>query len=138
MADLDAIVAMGQRFRQSTGYQALIPENLPQMRHLAAALIDRPGGVVLVADRAGTLCGLLGLLVYPHYLSGEMVGGELFWWVNPEARGIGLRLLRHAEMFARAHGAAAIQMIAPTPEVEALYTRLGYQPVERLYQRRLA
>ena len=38
---------------------------------------------------------------------------ELFWWLHPEERGAGGWLLRRAEKWALAYGAASLQMIAP-------------------------
>lgn len=136
-ADLDAIVAMGRRFLAASSYRAHVAENPEQMRILAAMLIDGHESVIIVAEDASGLVGMIGLLLYDHPMSGARVCGELFWWVEPEKRGIGVRLLKDAERWAKAHGAFALAMIAPTPEVETLYERLGYQAVERAYQRAL-
>jgi GNAT superfamily N-acetyltransferase len=136
-ADVDAIVAMGQRFLAQSVYRGHLADNPGQVRTLATSLIASPEGDVLVADDGDGLVGMLAIVAYPHHLSGEWVAGEVAFWVDPAARGIGLRLLRDAERWARAHGAARLELIAPTPEVERLYARLGYRPVERTYHRAL-
>ncbi len=80
---------------------------------------------------------MIGLVLYPHHLSGEWTAGEVFWWVEPEARGEGLQLMKQAEAWARGRGAAAIQMIAPSTQVGVIYRRYGYAPIETTYSKRL-
>jgi GNAT superfamily N-acetyltransferase len=62
---------------------------------------------------------------------------EVVWWVEPEARGDGVRLLRAAEDWAIEQGIGKMQMVAPNERVGALYERMGYLPVETSYQRTL-
>lgn len=137
LGDLDALVTMGERFVALTPYRQFMTANPAQMRALAQQLIDSPDGVVIVAEDASGPIGMIGVLVYAHHMSGARIGGEIFWWVEPEHRGIGIRLMKDAEHWVKARGGTAMQMIAPTPNVEALYERLGYIPVERTYQRTL-
>jgi GNAT superfamily N-acetyltransferase len=63
--------------------------------------------------------------------------GEVFWWVEPEHRGEGVKLLREAEKRAKHAGAQTMQMIAPTDKVAGLYQRFGYEFVEAAYQKSL-
>jgi GNAT superfamily N-acetyltransferase len=132
-ADLDRLVEMGLRFREETAYKQHLGENADEMRKLATRLIAGDGEI-LVSERDGNLVGMLGYIVYAHHLSGEKIAGELFWWVEPEARGDGLRLLRQAEKRAKAAGATRMQMISPSKRVSDLYERLGYEQVETTYQ----
>jgi N-acetylglutamate synthase-like GNAT family acetyltransferase len=137
--DLPELLQMGKRFREETAYQKLLGDNPAQMKSLAEQLLAGPTAFILVAENGGGLEGMIGVLVYPHYLSGELVGGEVFWWVNPKARGtMGIRLMREAEKKAMALGAMKMQMIAPTERVAQIYERLGYERVETTYQRSLA
>ncbi|HMF95098.1 MAG TPA: GNAT family N-acetyltransferase [Vicinamibacterales bacterium] len=139
LEDLDAIVAMGERFRSSSPiYATRLAANPDQMRALATRLITDPLGIILVAERDGALVGMLAALIYPHFLSGVRAAGELAWWVDPAARGtIGVRLLKDLERWARDLGAETLDMIAPSLRVERMYEHLGYEPIERTYQRRL-
>lgn len=134
-ADVDSIVAMGRRFLSETRYRGTIADNPAQMAVLARNLITNEVGVLLVSEAAGVLTGMFGAFLYVHPISGERMATELFWWVQPEHRGHGIRLLKHAERWARGQGAKALQMIAPTPDVEAIYSALGYSQVETAYQR---
>lgn len=126
---------MGLRFRRESEYHSLVGENAEKMTELAAQLTR--SGWLLVSDRGGRLVGMLGYIVYPHFLSGELVAGEVFWWVEPEHRGEGVKLLRAAEDRARTSGAKHLQMIAPNDRVAGLYKRLEYSFVEAAYQRAL-
>ena len=41
----------------------------------------------------GAIVGMLGFIIHDHFISGEKVAGEVFWWMEPEHRGDGLKLL---------------------------------------------
>ena len=134
-ADIPRLVEMGKRFRGSTTYAGHIAENLDRMANTAARLAATDG--VLVSERDGRIVGMLGYILFDHFLSGELIAGEVFWWVEPEHRGDGVRLLFEAEKRARAAGALRMQMIAPTDRVAAVYQKLGYEFVEAAYQKTL-
>jgi len=134
-SDVPRLVEMGRRFRSETGYARVLAENPQKMTELATQLASL--GCLLVSERGGELVGMLGYFVYPHFISGEQTAGEVFWWVEPECRGEGVKLLREAEKRARESGAEKMQMIAPTDRVANLYKRLGYEFVEASYQRSL-
>lgn len=134
-ADIPRLIEMGERFRAGSSYERHLAANPEQMTKMAAQLIAVDG--LLISERSGHITGMLGFLVFPHFLSGEVVGGEVFWWVEPEHRGDGLKLLREAERQATARGAKKMQMIAPTDQVARVYQHLGYDFVESAYQREL-
>jgi RimJ/RimL family protein N-acetyltransferase len=137
-SDLPQIVALGQRFLQSTPYARILSENPAQMQLCAEWLMTSEDGLLLIAEREDQVVGVIGVTIFPHPLSGERIAGELFWWVDPEARGtVGLRLLRRAETWAHLCGAVKMQMIAPNQHVERMYERLGYGFIESTYQKGL-
>lgn len=136
-SDVPAIVEMGRQFRNETVYASRLPENVEQITATARRIVASPDGTVLVADRDGVLIGMIGLLLFTHHFSGERTAGELCFWIDPAHRGHGVRLLYRAERWAREHGATTLQMIAPTPEVGALYTRLGFTEIETAFQKEL-
>jgi hypothetical protein len=136
LADVPALVTLGQAFLRGSAYKDLIAENPDQMAALVGRLITgEADAVVLVADRAGTLTGMIGLVIAPHHLSGERVAMEAFWYADG---GDGVRLLKRAEAWASTHGAVAMQMVAPSERIGAFYARLGYGLIEWGYMRRLA
>lgn len=139
IGDVDQLVQLGLRFRATTSYVSLIAENPDQMRRTAEDLITRDDAVIFVSeDRGGLVTGMIGLVRYPHHLSGALTCGEVFWYIAPESRGDGVRLLRQAEQWARNHGATVLEMIQPVgTEVDVIYRRYGYQAVEVSWQKRL-
>jgi len=130
--DIPAIVAMGRRMVAT--YGAGLVENVPQLEFVVRNAIASPNGVIwLAVDKQPV--GFLVLIAFKHHLSGVATAGEVGWWVEPEARGCGIRLMHAAEQWAAEHGIVNIQMIAPNERVGALYKRCGYEPIEITYQR---
>lgn len=80
----------------------------------------------------GCLCGILA----PHFMTGEVLANELFWFILPEHRGgkDAIRMLDDFEAWAREHGATHLIMASfarGTPEtVNRLYQRRGFDPIE--------
>jgi GNAT superfamily N-acetyltransferase len=139
-ADVEAIQAMFAHFVESSQYRQYIGNNPEYSMGLIERLIGNDDGTIFVADDNGTVVGMIGLAVYPHPMSGDLVATEAFWWLNPEKRGYGVYLLRKAEKWAKAKGARSLAMMAPcdNPRVQEIYTKLGYDAVEITYQRSLA
>jgi GNAT superfamily N-acetyltransferase len=135
--DVEALVLMGEEFLGSV-YAGKIHASADALRRLSLNLIISPDAVIYVAEVHGVIVGMMGLMRYLHPMSGELTASEVMWWVNPDRRGSGVRLFRVGEAWAQASGATVIQMIAPSPDVERFYARVGYVPVERTYQRRIA
>ena len=134
MSDLDAIVAMGERFYRGTSYArwaSFCPESA---RLLGEMLIEE--GVVLLADGPVRPVGMVGLAVVPFMFNrSSLAAHEVFWWVEPEARG-GLaawRLLKAVEPACAEMGCSAIQMnlLGDSPEIaSSMYLRAGYLHTE--------
>lgn len=128
---------MGKKFIATSSYSSHIDGNDEAMADLARGLVGNPSGLLLVAG--GTPClGMIGVLTFRHPVSGEIVASEMFWWVEPEIRGMGVRLLRAAEEWATMAGAKRMMMIAPDDRVGDFYGRVGYDKVETTWMRRLA
>jgi len=121
----------------TTPYRHLLHVDPERLARVTTDLLANPEAAVFVAEHDGALVGMLAMLVYPHPFSGERLASEVVWFTDPQKRGDGVRLLKAAEVWARAHGATVIQMIAPTEKVGAFYQAVGYVPVETSYQRRL-
>jgi GNAT superfamily N-acetyltransferase len=136
--DVDAVAAMGARFIAQSRYGRLLPIVPEQLEAFTAQLVAGEASAVFVAEHAGALVGMFGVLLFEHPMSGVRVATEVFWWVEPSARGLGLRLFYTAQRWAKDRGAAVLQMIAPSDEVRTLYERLGFDQVETVYQRAIA
>ena len=133
--DIPRIVEMGCHFRGDSRYEKYLRENPSKMAELADTMIAKNG--LLVSESDGKVVGMLASIIYPHFISGDIFSGEIVWWVEPEYRGDGVRLVRTMENRARLAGAKYAQMIAPTEQVGHLYKRLGYEYVESTYQKTL-
>lgn len=139
LRDVEAVQAMFAEFVRSTQYQKYVGVNPEYSVRTIERLITNDDGALFVAEAGGELIGMLGLAVYEHPFSGEIVATEAFWWLNPARRGHGVHLLRRAEKWAKEKGARALSMMAPCdkPRVAEIYEALGYESVELIYQKDL-
>jgi GNAT superfamily N-acetyltransferase len=137
LADVPTLVEMGLRFHRSTPYAAHLAVDADAVEAVMQQLVTADHGAVFVAEKDGAVVGMIGGAHYIQPFTTRRIASECFWWVNPDARGCGVRLERALRAWATAEGATVLQMIAPTPDVEQLYERLGYTRVEVMYQRSL-
>jgi GNAT superfamily N-acetyltransferase len=135
LADIPRMVEMGQHFREGTRYDNFLRDNPKKMAELGDLLIAQNG--LLVSERDGKLVGMLGFIRHSHFISGDPFAGEIFWWVEPDKRGEGVKLLVETERRARISGSKYIQMIAPTKKVAQFYEKMGYEYVEETWQKQL-
>lgn len=82
--------------------------------------------------------GMAGVLVYQNYFKRDQrIAQEMFWWVDPEARGLGAgrKLLETIEAWAKEQGAQKLTMVAlddvDGERVAGMYKAAGYRPLER-------
>ena len=132
--DIPRLVAMGGRFIR-IAYPTTLRDNPAARAETMAAAIAGENGLLLVMERCGQIVGMICAFVYVHPLTADKIGGELFWWVEPECRGRGLALLRRAEAWAKTRGAIRFTSIAPSARTARLYRHLGYQELEVHYQK---
>lgn len=135
--DVPRIVQLGCRFLTESGYAEHLTPDPIQMTATMEWLLSDPARVIFLSEVDGLVTGGIGLFVYTHPMSGLLTGVECFWYVAPEHRGHGKRLLERAESWAKDHGATTLQMVAPTPEIEHFYVRRGYAKVETTYSKGL-
>lgn len=131
--DIDALVDLGCQFMVESGYARHLAINPHAQATLAKMLIDSPNGLVLVDERGGRIVGMIGIIATFHPHSGDPVMSELFWYVDPGHRGVGIKLLRKAEIWGQDNGIAKSITVAPNDKVCALYERLGYEKLETQY-----
>lgn len=128
-ADIPRIVEMGERFFKAMARSDIGAYSHETAKQTARMLIDNPLGILLVSDT-----GMIGGMVYPFYMTGELTAQEFFWW--SEGTG-GRSLLRAFEVAAKIRGARTVNMIVIEtlfPErVARIYMKAGYSPAERTY-----
>jgi GNAT superfamily N-acetyltransferase len=92
------------------------------------------GIVCLVIDNHGTIDGFIAAIVMPRFFLAGQSAQELIWYVRPEARREGIRLLRTFEEVCRMRGCENIMMIGMDgTKAERLYEKLGYNKLESTY-----
>lgn len=135
--DIDQIAVLGERFIRESHYGRLIGLNPEALRSVAEMLIREDHGLLLVDEFYGELAGMIGMIATIHPTSWEPVASELFWYVPPEVRGGGIKLLFAAENWARENGMSRCIMVSPNERVSALYIRLGYDELETQFIKEL-
>jgi GNAT superfamily N-acetyltransferase len=136
--DAARLTEMGMQFVASTRYHGVFEGSTEHIGRTVEAMLTGPDRVVFVSGSDDKLSGMIALLLFDHPITGHRTASEVVWWVEPGARGTtGVRLLRAAEEWAQESGATQIQMVAPNDAVGDLYTRMGYEPIEVSYYRRL-
>lgn len=136
--DIESVVELGRDFIAGSQYAGFVKPDGEAMFHTVRSLVEHH--VVFVLEvMNGPVVGILGMMVYPHAVTGEQCAVECFWWVDPTFRGHGLSMLKRAEQWATDKGAAFIQMVQPDSEARLgkVYERLGYRVTEHQYQKRL-
>jgi GNAT superfamily N-acetyltransferase len=138
------MMRIGESFHsasQTGQHVALCPASLAAtLKGLALS----ESGCLLVGEIDGKVLGVIGGVMFPHWLDAKhIVAQEFFWWCDPEARGtgLGLKLLDAFESFAQANGARTVIMASTSvlaPEKLAkLYQRRGYSPLDVNYSKTL-
>src|SRR5476651_1377594 len=117
--DIPQMVAMGVKFNNQSSYSRHLKVDEEKIAAIGKQLIEGEG--LLVSENQEKITGMIGYIVYRHFMSDEIIAGEVFWWVEPEHRGAGIKLLKEAEDRARQRGAKKMQMIAPTDQVAKVY-----------------
>jgi GNAT superfamily N-acetyltransferase len=136
-ADVDAIVAMSSKFYATTNYRSYASMDADTVASLVRMLIDT--SIMLVAEDAGEVIGMAGLVVAPFLFNASIKGAhEVVWYVSPDSRGngAGKELLMTIEQQAKAKGCRIIQMLTlATSPVQAgqYYERAGYAHSETCY-----
>jgi len=129
--DIPVLRQMGEEFLSYLN--APFPTNLDKAMKFLENAIREETVVFLVSDVDG-INGVICFVVCDSFL-GTLVGQELFWWVNTEARktGVGKELLVEAELIAMEMGAKAFGMIDIKDDMAEYYGRMGYRFSERTY-----
>lgn len=143
LADVPAIVAMSERFYETTEFphRLRFPFDPDTVRKIAESLAAEH--VMLMAEHEGEVVGMVGLYVLPFMFNANHASAhEIVWWVNPEAQGTGAgkALLAAIEPACAAKGAEAIYMVhlaTSPPQAAAIYERMGYLPTESSYVKRI-
>ena len=97
------------------------------------ALLSSGQGLILVNEEAGSITGGVGGSLSSDVNSGLVAFSELFFYVDKDKRGIGLKLLIRLDKELRQIGVKISYMASLCSDdkqegVDKLYERLGYKP----------
>jgi len=130
------LLDMCKRFYDATGYK--MPFHFGSMKRTIKLLTE--SHVFLVyGDKP---IGMAAAMVAPAFFNANVIQAvELFWWVNPDARGVGGALLEGLEQAVKDKGASHLSMLClesmEPQKVGEMYKRRGYSPVEHSYMKEL-
>jgi hypothetical protein len=137
--DLPAIAEMGLTFTE----EGKLPAKVVPLTWCRswANLLASGAGVVLVSEQNGEVTGAIAGLLYHDLNDGAPVLAEAFWFVKPEKRGSGMKLLFALENLARERGCARMHMVhllsINADSLSKTYERIGYKPTEIHYVKEL-
>lgn len=131
---------MTTRFHAASPIADIAPFDRDGMARTLREMLVNPRAGLWVACVNGAAVGLTGALLYSLYFNPAYdVAQELFWWLDPSARGSGAgeKLFQTLQNWAKDNGASAVFMIALADDrvdkTERFYKRAGYVPTERIY-----
>ncbi len=138
--DLPRMEACAQEFYASSKH--LRKFRIEEFRKVWDTLLNACDAVIFIQEEDGEIIGTIGGLLHPNlYSEKELIAEEFFWFVRTEARGAGVKLYRAFEQWARDNGAQWIQMMhmkdVMPEKVAHFYERIGYEPIETRYEKRL-
>ena len=140
-ADIATLADMGVRFIERTGYAGRLPLDRDTFAERLRPLVEHPSAFIAVAEDGEGLAGAIGAAIAPDLFTSATKAIELFWWVEPRARGarVGSGLFDAVKAWATDAGAASLGMIEPpnAPEVAAFYERRGLQRLETTWESKL-
>ena len=142
LADLASCLDMTARFHAASPISGVAPFDRDGMAVTLKEMLSNPCAGVWLALRDAAPVGIAGTLLYPLYFNPAYeVAQELFWWLNPEARGSGAgeKLFQRVQDWAKDIGAVAVFMVALDDDrvnkMDRFYKRAGFQPMERTYMK---
>jgi GNAT superfamily N-acetyltransferase len=101
-------------------------------------ITDNMGAMIILTDESGSIdkmVGGLGCVKGPDLHYPRITAVETFWYVTPEHRGSGLKLIKAFEAWAKRNNCDACAMIHLADSFENrlpnLYNRLDYELVEQ-------
>jgi len=117
--------------------------NEPHFTAFMQNLMTSNIGFILTAfTDAGGFAGAIGGTCFPDFATGDLTATEFFWYVLPEHRMVGVRLLNAFEAEATRRGCVRIHMIhlanQSGEKLDAFYARRGYRYLEKVFTKELA
>jgi GNAT superfamily N-acetyltransferase len=133
--DLPALAQMGLKFVEEGSLPFKIIPKIWVKNW--SKFMDMGIGHVLLSTQAGQPTGTIGAFFVPDPNNDEPIMAEAFWYVLPEHRGAGVKLLISLEGLAKRLGAKRLSMVhlhsINSDKLGKLYEARGYKPTESHY-----
>jgi GNAT superfamily N-acetyltransferase len=137
--DIPSLLELGRAMHAESRY-AVHAWDDEKVAALIGALIATDDGLALVVEFDGVIVGGFLGSIDEHYFTRARVASDFAMFVSPDQRGghFAVQLLEHYVAWARARGAAMIQVGVTTGVQEAatarLFNRCGFDPVGQLFE----
>lgn len=99
--------------------------------------LDNGMGKIFGVYENEAMVGAIGGIIAPDLNDGEICATEAFWFVTPENRGSGIKLLLHFIKYAEEIGCVRLNMVhlfnEHADKLSKLYKKKGFSPVEVHY-----
>ena len=134
--DIEALAKMGELFHKESkvefGWDPL------KVKITLEALIDAPECFFYVYDD-GDIKGAIAVTIASVWFSNESLAQEIFWYVSPEHRGVGHKLLKKVQEDLTKEGVEFLTMftIDQIDDMESYFNRMKYKRFEHTYIKRL-
>jgi len=140
-SDLSDLVKMGRAFFYEAQWDKVgIKWDDESAFTALEGMLEDEDTIIFIAKENKAI-GMIGGLIYPVWYNLKMkMAQEFFWYVTPEKRkGVGIKLLSALEQEVKSRGIVPFTMLSVEgmPELQQLYSRLGYAPSERTFIKRL-
>lgn len=140
LSELDNVIALGRLFfAESSVFTA--PLNPASFKATWTQIYASGMGTIIGLYDGDTLCGGIGAMSVPDYLTGEMVANEFFLYVAKKYRGKGIRIIREYERWAKEKGCVKTRLVhlvdSMPDKLRSFYAKIGYREIETLHEKRL-
>jgi GNAT superfamily N-acetyltransferase len=137
--EIRPITEMATRFENETSHVKVDVEH--SVKNYTRFYGQGNGGMIALKTDDGGIVGGLGYVIAPDLHFPRILAVETFWFVLPDFRGEGLKLMLEFEKIAEERGCDCTAMIhlsdSHPAALEKIYRRKGYELVEKHYVRRL-
>lgn len=135
--DAAEVTQLGRSFAAASPYSGMAPVSEKAVTRFLETV---DCAAFFVAEDESGLLGGCAVIAFPLWWSDStLLAQELFWWVDPIARGTGAAkgMMQAMEQWATEYGCKHMFMVCLENEdsdrVGKLYQRAGYKPIERSF-----
>ena len=134
--DIKGIESLGEKFYNEAEFSKKgLGLDVSTFGILVTQLLDYPSVLILVVEKDNKIIGTIGGVISPWLLdTNQKILQELWWYIDPEYRGIGHRLIVKFEKEAVKLGANFVLMVTLDSKHEdkliTYYNKMGYNHLE--------